>query len=152
MTNTMTTYYAKTTLTTVIANDPSGRMPNMTKDYTIEARNIEEAKALLKGFHPEIKEINEVITMEEENARRQMRSEAWQRSLERYDREREEKKNKQIARDTAKANELGMTYEEYKEHKKLEAKIRKVNREIAELEKQLAEKKNKLDYYLKKRA
>jgi hypothetical protein len=58
----------------------------------------------------------------------------------------EEKKTKKLAKETAKAEAAGMTLEEYKKDKAKKAKIRRLEREIAELEAEINEKKA----YLKK--
>ena len=57
-----------------------------------------------------------------------------------------ETKAKKLANETKKAEEAGMTFEEYQKEKKRLAKVRAIKREIETLEKELTEKRE----YLKK--
>lgn len=63
-----------------------------------------------------------------------------------------ERKAKRLAKDTAKAEALGMTLEEWKKMKSLERAFKGVNNRIAELEKELVEAKAEAEELAKKLA
>jgi hypothetical protein len=62
----------------------------------------------------------------------------------------EAKKAKKLANEMKKANEMGLTLDEYKEYKKIRAKFVKHNNKAKDLEEWLAEEKSKAEYFAKK--
>lgn len=104
----------------------------------IEADSKEEAikKAEKKGYV-----VNDyVITLEEVERQERERQERW----ERYEAEEKAKKEKRLAKEAEKAKAAGMTVEEYRKDKAHKAYIKRLEREIDELEKELIEKRKEL--------
>lgn len=113
---------------------------------TVEAESemeaIEKAKtqvvaeALSRGYDEEV-----TITKVEKLA--DIKAQQEKERMEREEKERQAKEKK-LANEKAKAEALGMTVEEYRKDKANKAYCRKLEKEIAELEEQLKEKKRKL--------
>ena len=66
-----------------------------------------------------------------------------------YAREEEEKEEKATARKIAKAENLGMTLEEYEEMKKTKAKVTRYKREMRECENEIEKLKARMEYMKK---
>lgn len=66
-----------------------------------------------------------------------------------YEKELEEEKARKIARKIAKAENLGMTLEEYEEMKKTKAKVTRYKREMRECEKEIENLKARMEYMKK---
>ncbi len=119
--------------------DPSSGMPNV--DYNLYAfTNKEEAEAFAKkqnwvfneNVHAKVKEIpNHTETTEEMFAR--------------LEREKEERKAKKEAREKAKAEEKGMTLEEYKAFKKREKEIKTLESKIVETKAELEKMEKRME-------
>ena len=84
------------------------------------------------GMHPQVFEIPP-------------HTETWAEHKERSAREEAEKKAKKEAKERAKAEEAGLSLEEYRAEKKRLALVKKINKEIAELEKEIARKRAYLE-------
>lgn len=114
------------------------------EELNIEAETAEEA---VKMAQAEGYVVNEtyVKTLEELEAIEQARKEALRAKEEKAERA----KAKREAREAEKAAEAGLTVEEYKKVKRRQAEIRKVEREIEQLEAELANKKARLEYLKK---
>lgn len=67
----------------------------------------------------------------------------WTEEEEKLEAEREARK---VEREAADAAALNMTVEEYREHKKLQAKIRRYEREIADYEREIANLREAIEY------
>lgn len=79
-------------------------------------------------------------------------TETWEEKRVKEEKAKAERKAKKLAKDTAKAEALGMTLEEWKKMKSLERTLKGVNNHIAELEKELAEAKIEAEELAKKLA
>ncbi len=106
----------------------------------VQAETAEEAaaKAAAVGYT-----VNEgyIKTVEEIAAEDAAREAAYQARQEKA----EARKEKRLATEMRKAQDAGMTVEEYRKAKARKAQITRLEREIAELEKQLANKKALLE-------
>lgn len=132
-------YYVRGNHRVLPTTDPWSGMPDVESDtvfFTDKAEAEAYAKTQIWVFNPDItatvntlKEHEE--TMEETHARLQ--------------REAEEAKAKKLAKETAKAEAMGMTLDEYKKFKTLKARKAKLAKKIAELEAELAEAKTKFE-------
>jgi predicted RNase H-like nuclease (RuvC/YqgF family) len=108
---------------------------------TVEAESPEEALAKVEAEYPTYKVNPYVCTLEEIEARK----EAERKRAEEFQRKEEEKKQKRIEAERRRAEAEGLTVEELRKQKAKKAKISKLNREIAELEKALAYKRAQLE-------
>ena len=120
-------------------NMMTGSLNYRVEKITVKAENKEEAIALAekagyivnKGYVKTLEELKEIENEKEEA--RKAREEKEARA-----------KAKKAEREAKKAEEAGLTIEEYRKEQNRKANIRRVEREIAELEKTLEEKKNYL--------
>lgn len=108
----------------------------------IEATSAEEAIAKTKTAHPEMHINTNCVRTTEEIATEKARFEAEQKA--RQEKE-EATKAKRIATEKAKAEAVGMTVEEYRAEQRRQRKIKKLEREIAEAEANLAKMKKYLE-------
>ncbi len=108
---------------------------------TVEAETTEEAIAKVKAEHPDYQVNPYVRTLEEVEAQK----EAESKKAEEYQRREEEKKQKRVEAERRRAEAEGLTVEELRKQRAKKAKISKLNREIAELEKALAYKREQLE-------
>ena len=110
-------------------------------DEVVEAESSEEAFAKVKAEYPDYQVNPHVRTLEEVEAKK----EADRRRAEEYQRREEEKKQKRIDAERRRAEAEGLTVEELRKQRAKKAKISKLNKEIAELEKALAYKREQLE-------
>ena len=110
-------------------------------DEVVEAESPEEALAKVKAEYPAYQINPYVRTLEEVEAKK----EADRRRAEEYQRREEEKKQKRVEAERRRAEAEGLTVEELRKQRAKKAKISKLSREIAELEKTLAYKRAQLE-------
>ena len=115
--------------------DPQSGMPNVSRDvflfsdYT-EAKQFSKTQLWPFNGQP----MDKVIEIPSH-------TDTWEEIREKEEKEKAERKAKKLAKDTAKAEALGMTLEEWKKMKSLEKAFRDTNNYIVRLEKELAEAK-----------
>ena len=108
---------------------------------TIEAETAEEARAKIEALYPAFVVNSYVITLEVAEAKAKAEKEAFEALL----RKEEEQKQKRIETEKRRAAAEGLTVEELRKARAKKAKITKLEKEIAELEKPLAYKKRRLE-------
>lgn len=123
---------------TLNTTDPWSGMPDTTNNvYAFTDKTEAEKFAVTqiwvfnKDIHAKVKELPK-------------HTETWQEFSERYAKEKAEAKAKKEAKEAQKAANAGMTLEEYRKAKAHEKAKRKLEKEIAELEADLAKKKAEL--------
>ena len=130
-------YFVRGDFETLDSTDPWSGMPNVKQNIHL-FDNREDAEEYAKNqtwpFNDEIH--GEVIELEKEETRAERE--------ERKAKEKAEKEARKLARDTAKAEAEGMTVEEWRAEQKRLAKIKKIEKEIAELEAEINRKKGYL--------
>jgi NAD(P)H-dependent flavin oxidoreductase YrpB (nitropropane dioxygenase family) len=129
----MTTYTITTMTKEAYRNYMNGYYA-ITKRFTVEANNAEEAEALVKAMNPD-RVINEAMTetVEAYEARKAEEAEARRRADAEAEAKKAEAKAKREANEAKKAEAEGLTVAEYRAKKRKEAKIRKLEEEIAKL-------------------
>lgn len=127
----------------MMSNDSYNRYMSGSNNYSVEsievvAENANEAILKAKAIFPAMVIRGNAVSVEDLKAEQLARAEAYKKAE-------EDKKAKAIAREKAKAEQAGMTVEEYKAEQNRKRKIRKLEREIAELEEELNNKKKYLE-------
>ncbi len=120
------------------STDPWSGMPNTTNNiYAFTDKAEAEAFAVKQiwVFNPKVHADVEALPEH---------TETYAESVERYDREKAERKAKKEAKEVEKAAALNLTLDEYKAEKNRQARIKRLRREMVKLEEELAHIKNTL--------
>jgi hypothetical protein len=116
----------------------------------VEANTTEEAIEIAKKNNPEMiintTYVKTVAEIEEMEAKRVA---DWEAYLKAEEEKKAKAKTRKLEREKAKAEELGLTIEEYKAKVKHDKKVRDTEKQIAELKMELAKKEEYLKKLLK---
>jgi hypothetical protein len=143
----MTTYRIEMMTTNHYHNFMMGGNNYWVDKVDIEANTAEEAIEIAKKNNPEmIINTNYVKTVAELEEMEAKRKAEWEAHLKAEEEKKEKAKARKIEREKAKAEELGLTIEEYRVKVKHDKKVRDTEKRIATLKMELA----KEEEYLKK--
>ena len=114
--------------------------------FDIESETVEEALEIAKNNNPDlIANENHILTVEELEAIQKASEAKWEARCKAEEEKKAKTKARRIEREKTKADELGLTVEEYRAKMKYEKKVRAAEAEVERLKAELT----KAEKYLK---